>query len=362
MDTKRTGTNSVKAYFNRRMEEAKAAVVEPLQPKVKLRLSAAEPPPKITLRIGQKSSHENANGVAVDSEALKRQQDLVNAGTSGKTTNVNGDVSKPLIKKPLAIAPQVPTPNQPAQDRRSGSAPRPESSNGVKNETQQTQSPATMLRHGSTASNEATQSPHLAAINMPPPSSLTPRLPSGSPHPQAYHAPNHTHAANPLDSRWRQPGKGKFSFPEASLTDLLTYVDASDALISNLTIATHPMLKLDRHFHLDIPPSPTATQQSVTITLPATHYFLQITPTVASNVLNRQSRIFVTVNNQRLMSTQLRAESQDARRSLYDARLIPGINRVEVEIIAGPARGAPKIGQGLDIELEKVTVFVNLVN
>lgn len=148
-----------------------------------------------------------------------------------------------------------------------------------------------------------------------------------------------------------------------SLSDnILSCIDASDALISNLTIATHPMLKLDRHFHLDIPPSPTATQQSVTITLPATHYFLQITPTVAANVLNRQSRMFVTVNNQRLVSTQLRAENSDPRRSLYDARLVPGINRVEVEIIAGPPRGVPKIGPGQDIELEKVTVFVNLVH
>lgn len=148
-----------------------------------------------------------------------------------------------------------------------------------------------------------------------------------------------------------------------SLSDaLLICIDASDALITNLSIATHPMLKLDRHFHLDVPPSPTATQQSITITLPATHYFVQITPTVASNVLNRQSRIFVTVNNQRLMSTQLRAEHQDPRRSLYDARLVPGINRMEVEIIAGPPRGVPKTGPGQDIELEKITVFVNLVH
>lgn len=142
----------------------------------------------------------------------------------------------------------------------------------------------------------------------------------------------------------------------------LICIDALDALISNLTIATHPMLKLDRHFHLDVPPSPTATQQSITITLPATHYFIQITPTVASNVLVRQSRIFVTVNNQRLLSTQLRAEHPDPRRSQYDARLVPGINRIEVEMIAGPPRGVPKTGPSQDVELEKITVFVNLVH
>jgi hypothetical protein len=193
------------------MQEAKAAVVEPSQPKVKLRLSAAEPPPKITLRIGQKSAHENVNGVSVDSEALKRQQELVKAGTSGNVTTTNGDLPKLTVKKPLGIASQVSTPNQLSQDRRSGSAQRPDSSNGVKSEPQQAQPAATMLRHGSSASNEAMQSPLPATTIMAPPTGLTPHLPSGSPHPQASHVPNHGHATNPLDIRWRQPGKGNAS-------------------------------------------------------------------------------------------------------------------------------------------------------
>lgn len=40
---------------------------------------------------------------------------------------------------------------------------------------------------------------------------------------------------------------------------------------------------------------------------------------------------------------------------------MPGVNRIEVEMIAGPARGAPKTGPGQDVELEKMTVFVNLL-
>lgn len=40
---------------------------------------------------------------------------------------------------------------------------------------------------------------------------------------------------------------------------------------------------------------------------------------------------------------------------------MPGVNRIEVEMIAGPPRGAPKTGPGQDIELEKITVFVNLL-
>ena len=40
---------------------------------------------------------------------------------------------------------------------------------------------------------------------------------------------------------------------------------------------------------------------------------------------------------------------------------MPGLNRIEVEMIAGPPRGVPKVGAGQDIELEKITVFVNIL-
>ena len=62
---------------------------------------------------------------------------------------------------------------------------------------------------------EARPSPGTASSGMPPPSGLgiTPRLSSGSPHPQAMtfnsHVSNHHSSANAFDPRWRQPGKGK---------------------------------------------------------------------------------------------------------------------------------------------------------
>ena len=56
----------------------------------------------------------------------------------------------------------------------------------------------------------------------------------------------------------------------------------------------------------------------------------------------------------------MKAEDNDPRRPLYDFRVMPGVNRIEVEVIAGPLRGAPKIGTGQDVELERVTMFVNV--
>ena len=40
-------------------------------------------PPRITLRFGGQRQ-QGSSGVSVDSEALKRQQDLVNAGANGR--------------------------------------------------------------------------------------------------------------------------------------------------------------------------------------------------------------------------------------------------------------------------------------
>jgi hypothetical protein len=142
---------------------------------------------------------------------------------------------------------------------------------------------------------------------------------------------------------------------------ILTFADAFDALISNLVISTHPGLKISRHFRLSIPPSPVLSQQSLTINLPATHYCLQISPVIALNATTRQSKIFVTMNNQRLPPTPpAKLEDADPQRPVYEARVVPGVNRLEVEMIAGPARGVPKVGTGSDVELEKITVFLNV--
>ncbi|KAL9121014.1 MAG: hypothetical protein Q9187_002428 [Circinaria calcarea] len=353
--------NEFEAYFNRRLTEAKKVVSEPPQPKLRIKMSAKSPEPKIKLRFGQKSAHSEDAVIKVDDSALKRQQELVTAGANGQSiTGVNGTPSLPPSRNPFSgtksssASIPIPTTNTTSQSSGGGSATSPPIIiNGVKDEIHVAKAPtpvpaAVKVRRGSDASKEATQSPRLAAVSMPPPASLPASLPTGSPHLQPAASSNHlTHShtlTNPLDSRWRQPGK-----------------DASDALISNVTIATHPGLKLDHHFHLDIPPSPTASQQSVVVNLPATHYCLQIIPTISAKHFQRQHKLFVTVGNQRLNPSPMRAEETDPRRPLYDTRVLPGVNRIEVEMIAGPPRGAPKVGPGQDIELEKTTVFVNIL-
>lgn len=216
---------NAQAYFKKRLAEAKRAVVEPPQPKVKLRLSAKspEPTPKITLRFGGQKSSGPAS-VSVDSEALKRQQDLVKAGANGQGAIASNGNSRPVQRNPFRSSNSgsgstpIPALQKLSQERsQSDSAEHPKTSaNGVKAEAQLGQSPslgAVQLNRDTNNSGGLGQSPSAAASIMPPPSSVTPRLPSGSPHPQAVttnsQGSNSHSTTTAFDPRWRPPGKGE---------------------------------------------------------------------------------------------------------------------------------------------------------
>lgn len=142
----------------------------------------------------------------------------------------------------------------------------------------------------------------------------------------------------------------------------LTGIDASNAMITNLQISTHPGLHLTRHFNLNVPASSTVAQQSVTINLPSTHYYLQLKPSIAPTLMERQYKLFVTSGSQRLIAMpQIPGQPIDHVRPLFEARLLPGVNRIEVELIAALPKGVAKPPDGQDMELEKITVFANLL-
>jgi hypothetical protein len=143
-------------------------------------------------------------------------------------------------------------------------------------------------------------------------------------------------------------------------TDLLS--DASDAMITNLSISTHPGLNISKHLRMNLPPSPTMTQQSVTINLPPSYYYLQIKPTIAASLRERQYKLFVTSGTQRLHAMPLvPGNAVDNLHPLFEARILPGVNRIEIELIAALPKGAPKLPNGQDVELEKITIFANLM-
>lgn len=262
--------------------------------------------------------------VSVDSEALARQRQLVAAGVNGRQTEQR---PSPVPNGLARSTSQVPT--MASLRPQSSSAQSPPDT--VKLEKAPSQSPAVTAALPAALTNGA----------MPPPSTIRP--PSGSPYPTS------------------QPLVSSYHYTSPALlppTAVRTY-PLDSALLPNVTIATHPHLKLSRPFSLDIPPHTTLSQQSRTITLPASHYFLQISPTISKSLsTGRQAyKIFVTVNGTRLTQrdTILSPKDPGLRMHVYEGSLAQGVNRVEVEVAAGRENGK----EGLDVE--KVVVFANLM-
>lgn len=104
---------------------------------------------------------------------------------------------------------------------------------------------------------------------------------------------------------------------------------------------------------MDVLPSPDKTHQSVTISLPPTHYYIQLIPTVAPHVANRQHKLFLTVNGARLHAVDLAQQA-------FVTRLNTGVNRIEVEVIAALPKGSARATE-TDVELEKFSIFANLL-
>lgn len=72
--------------------------------------------------------------------------------------------------------------------------------------------------------------------------------------------------------------------------------------------------------------------------------------------MQRQYKLFVTLNNVRLMSTvrDFMVGGVADRKIVYDTALNAGVNRIEVEVVAVSGRNGA-------LEVEKVTVFANLL-
>ncbi|KAI9805429.1 MAG: hypothetical protein M1825_000680 [Sarcosagium campestre] len=361
-------------HFNKLVSEAKKIVPEHHggdgTQRLKLKMSALKspdaPPQKIMLRVG---GHKAASPAVAQASDANGEQYPSHGGEDTR----NGQRRKSVAEARTSSEDMHTTRNG-SQDeavRSSQSAGSPVHASDVKTEVTAKSPGLGAIRAASSGLAERPGSSgaaaHAATATTPmgPPS----RPASGSPHPlqtnghSISHQPIITPPAPPIhfDSKYRPAGTGNEPHTEVSLirqTDEI--LDASNALITRLLITTHPGLKLDRPYKLEIPASDTLLQQSFTINLPMTHHSLQIMPTIAGTVIIRQYRVFVTVNTQRLGPVHQIQQQADPRRPTYEARLGQGVNRVEVEILAGPIRGTPKTGTGPEIEVEKFTLFFNL--
>ncbi|KAK3073870.1 hypothetical protein LTR53_004169 [Teratosphaeriaceae sp. CCFEE 6253] len=306
--------NEFKDHLKSLLVEAREKVDEPAGPKIKL----GGPKPKVTLNLSQHRNSPAPAGVHVDNEALARQKLAVAAGANGQHSK------PPPMTNGLA---RSSSDLRPASSGLAGSPP----SMSVKAERIPGQSPAL---------SNAMPAAHTNGM-MPPPSM---RPPSGSPHP-----------SQPLVSSYTYTAPGLLP-PIATRTYPL-----EQALLPTVGLATHPQLPIPKRFSIAIPPHPTLAQQSTTLTLPNSHYFLQICPTISRELsTGRPYKLFVTLNGVRLNQRDTKFFAETGRRThVYEGSLMQGVNRVEVEVAAQRVGGGWKEGEGLDVE--KVTVYANLM-
>jgi hypothetical protein len=155
----------------------------------------------------------------------------------------------------------------------------------------------------------------------------------------------------------QQPVQTYFTAPVVLPPTQLRNYPKEAALLPNVTITTHPHLKVYTPFRLSIDPHVTLSHQSTTTTLPSTHYFLQVSATISKQLnLARPYKMFVTVNGSRLTQRDTQLHNDSGKRThVYEPSLMQGVNRIEVEVAAA------KVDDEKGLDVEKVTVFANLM-
>ncbi|EPQ62197.1 BgtA-20314 [Blumeria graminis f. sp. tritici] len=306
----------MQSYFNKLLTKAKAVVPEPVSTKIKLRMHE---PTKITLKLGR------------------------------RTSPVEATITRPPPQLPISQASLKPSSPRSVHETGTSSSQtgQPKPGQNIPTSTScPTQTPALTLVKNEENSRNLQTLPQDQAMSTPIPVKIQPLIPSiptiQSTKPNALPLNNKSPTPALLDSKLRRTRK-----------------DAANAMFTNLSIATHPGLNISRHFHLDLPPSASMSQQSVVINLPTTHYYLQIKPCIAGFMMQRQYKLFVTAGTTRLHAMPtVPGHAVEPRFPLFEARLHPGVNRIEIELVAA----TPKCSNGpSEIDMEKITVFVNLM-
>ncbi len=140
-----------------------------------------------------------------------------------------------------------------------------------------------------------------------------------------------------------------------------------------MTICTHPAINCgDRRFEIQLPPHPKLTQRSVTLNIPPGQWRQQLIVSLNPAIQQQQRpfKMFVISNGATLgqsVPTPPPAATpgsvppaNSAEGKLYDINLHPGVNVIQVQLIVGLGKDQ-KLPNGSDAELEKLTIFANLM-
>lgn len=338
--------NTSQDAFYEQLNEAKACVEEPPQPKIILRAPStqtpqAQPqsgrPKRITIHVG--GGREGSQGSpAPQASHPGPAQGAVEGAINGATT-------RPAPVNPAAAnLAQVAGPGTPSAV--------------MKREDSSRASPTVPppIHNGYSSS-------AFRPVMVPPVSGL------GQPAPQ--HGPPNGHvpgqqqqAAALYDFTFRCAGMGKSGARgKARATLSNPFTGLSEAILANLCLRTPPDNGAEKHFVFNVPPHPKLLQQSFTVNLAANQWKLQIVPRVSA-VLEQQQRpykLYVVVNGQTLArGVPTPRDTIQNGEFLYDAQLHQGVNTIVLQMIAALPRGH-KLPNGSDAVLEKISILANVM-
>lgn len=138
----------------------------------------------------------------------------------------------------------------------------------------------------------------------------------------------------------------------------LTILGIEDALLESVTYITHPTIPGDPRWKYRVDASPTMTQTTAFIYLPATHYYFRVTPRPSQEIKSRASfKVCVSANWQPV------PESPHTPGS-YDFRLQPGENPIVVDAIATLKSGEKKeyAPSQMQFDFERIQLVVVLMD
>ncbi|KAF4467799.1 polybromo-1 [Fusarium albosuccineum] len=300
-------------FFGDQFKQAQAAVPEPSQPKIKLKVGQSSDTPtpsgkKITIHVGgQRDSGDSPAPVQQTGTATNGQN--VN-GTSTPALSIN-----PQLEKARSVSASVPSPS-------------PSIQGALKAEDISVPSSAGVPQPPSVASAQGTPGANAAPI------------PAVQPPPVIH---------NPLANGYmeqrhpRRPGKG-----------------VKDALIESVRIQVHPGFQSHSPTLATVRPDPFQMRQSVTINLSPHLNRILVVPAIPEHLHDRQYSLWTLFNKQPLKPIHHQAPGQQPNEHAFETVLHHGVNSIEVHLIAAIPRNE-RVPGGPEVELEIFTILVNML-
>ncbi|ATY62847.1 Bromodomain containing [Cordyceps militaris] len=292
----------LETFFKAQLRKAKAAVSEPAQSKIKLRVGGhggSDTPSnkKITIHVGGRGNAESPAPPV--------------AATGTETPPTNGEVVNGTVT-PVAQVDDVAPANVPTPGELPPGAPRP---------------------------------PGLSETPVPVP-------PPAPPNP----------AQNNETRRSRGPGKGEGPYFEKVAP--VTYanpqaIGVSDALLSRLSIQAHPMLQLAQPKMGSLYPDPKYLQQSGVINVPQHCNRVFVITMLPDFLHERHYSLWTLINRQPVKPYPQMIPGQLPQELAFEVGLHPGVNVVEAHLIAAIPSEQREVG-GPESELEIFTAYVNV--